>query len=198
MLIGLLCVAAGAVFQLVMVGQIRPGPVTVAAVAMVLILAVAVILRRRVAPVARLTAIVLALDFAAAVADRLGLVGSVWGSWDAFEAYTGRLLPFLPDALIGPAAVSATVGEAVLAIWLASGRRRRWAGRVAAILLGGYLLAMAVTMGWTEVARFAFPLQIGGALLLAALPDGGHGRTPRQSSSKATPSKNAAPSTTRP
>lgn len=180
-MLGLVVVAAGAVFQLAMLGEIRPGPVTVAVVVAILALAVAVAVRRRVALVARLTAVLLALDFAAAVADRLGLAGSVWGSWDAFEAYTARLLPFLPASLVGPAAISATLGEAALAIWLASGWRRAWAGRAAAGLLTAYLIAMGLSFGGAEVARFAFPLQIGGALLVAAVPAGRSGRPTAES-----------------
>src|SRR5690242_13100011 len=119
---GLVWVAAGAVFQLVMLRQVRPGVVTAAAIVAIVLLAIAVVATRdrRARPVrvlGRLTTVLLALDFAGAVADRFGLSGATgasWGSWDAFVAYTGRLLPFVPGPLLEAAAVSATAGEVLL------------------------------------------------------------------------------------
>jgi hypothetical protein len=128
-----------------------------------------------------LTAALLALDFAGAVADRFGLLGTAgasWGSWDAFVGYTARLLPFVPDSLVGVAAISATAGEITLAIWLLSGWQRRWAGKAAAGLLTVYLPAMGFAIGITEVARFALPIQIGGALLVSAVPSRRPGESP--------------------
>lgn len=175
---GLLWVAAGAVFQLVMLGQVRPGVITLILIAATVLLAVAVIAARgrptrTVWALGWLAAVLLALDFAGAVADRFGLFGTEgvsWGTWDAFVAYTARLLPFVPDSLVEAAAVSATAGEVVLAVWLLSGWQRRWAGKAAAGLLTVYLVAMGLAVGLTEVARFALPLQIGGALLVSAVP----------------------------
>jgi hypothetical protein len=172
---GLLWVAAGAVFQLVMLGRTRPTLITVLVIAATVLLASAVVAargrpRRLVWALGWLTAALLALDFAGAVADRFGLYGTHWGSWDAFVAYTARLLPFVPDSLVGAAAASATAGEMVLAVWLLSGWQRRWAGKAAAGLLALYLLAMGFAIGLTEVAHFALPLQIGGALLVSAVP----------------------------
>jgi hypothetical protein len=175
---GLLWVAAGAVFQLVMLGQARPGVITLTLIGAIVLLAASVVAARGrpgrlVWALAWLTAVLLALDFAGAVADRFGLFGTVgasWGTWDAFVAYTARLLPFVPDSLVGAAAASATAGEVVLAIWLLSGWQRRWAGKAAAGLLAVYLVAMGFAIGLTEVARFALPIQIGGALLVSAAP----------------------------
>ncbi|MBU2663768.1 hypothetical protein KOI35_09635 [Actinoplanes bogorensis] len=176
---GLILVVAGAVFQIVMLGRARPGVVTWLSIAAILLLAAlpvgsrardeAAVIRRR--AFVTVVAVLLALDFAGAVADRLGwpgAVGTAWRSWDAFTAYTGTLLPFVPDSLVGTAAVSATVGEIGLAVWLLSGWRRRWAGIAAAVLLTVYLVAMGVAFGSDEVAHFALPLQIGGALLVSA------------------------------
>jgi len=175
---GLLWVAAGVVFQLVFLGRSRPGPVTVTLIAAVLLLTAAVVAargrpRRSVWVLGWLTTALLALDFAGAVADRLGLLGSAaasWGSWDAFVDYTARMLPFVPEPLVEATAFSATAGEVALAVWLLSGWQRRWAGKAAAGLLAVYLLAMGFAFGPAEVARFALPIQIGGALLVSAVP----------------------------
>ena len=172
---GLLWVAAGAVFQVVMLGRTRPAPITGLVIVATVLLASAVIAARSrprplVWALGWLTAVLLALDFAGAVADRFGIFGTHWGSWDAFVAYTARLLPFVPDSLVGTAAASATAGEIALAVWLLSGWQRRWAGKAAAGLLAFYLLAMGFAIGFTEVAHFALPLQIGGALLVSAIP----------------------------
>ena len=55
----------------------------------------------------------LAFSFLSAVADRFGLwgqfgVGGVaWGDFERFTAYTARLLWFLPQSLVSPAAILA-------------------------------------------------------------------------------------------
>jgi hypothetical protein len=124
------------------------------------------------------TAVLLALDFAGAVADRFGLFGGPgqsgvsWGSWHAFVGYTGSLLPWLSHPLVVVAAVLATAAEIVLAFWLVSGRWRRWAGKAAAGLLVVYGLAMVFTVGPDDLARYALPLVVGGALLVSATPVG--------------------------
>jgi len=87
-----------------------------------------------------------------------------------FVAYTGELLPWAPHGLVVAAAVSATVTEAVLAIWLASGWAYRWAGKAAAGLLTVYLVVMGFTVGLADVATYAVPLLVGGALLTSVRP----------------------------
>jgi hypothetical protein len=180
---GLGWVAAGLVFQLAyaLLGHVVPGAVTMVLAGVVLLLALVVAVRMR-PPVVWLagwvTAVLLALDFAGAVADRFGVFGGPgasgvsWGSWPAFVGYTGSLLPWLSHPLVVLAAVLATAAEIVLALWLISGRRRRWAGKAAAGLLVVYGLAMAFTVGPDDLARYALPLVVGGALLVSSTPVG--------------------------
>jgi hypothetical protein len=47
---------------------------------------------------------------------------------------------------------------------------RRWVGKAAAGLLAVYLVAMASSVGWGDVARYAVPVEIGAALLVSACP----------------------------
>ena len=121
-------------------------------------------------------AVLLAADFAGAVADRFGAFGPPgaagvsWGSWPAFVDYTRVLLHGVPEPVALMAAVGATGIEVALVAVLLSGRQRRWVGKAAAALLTVYLVAMASSVGCSEVARYALPIVIGGALLLSACP----------------------------
>jgi hypothetical protein len=180
---GLAWVAAGAVFQLwfLLSGRASPEPVAWGLIAAVLVLAVAVLLPSRrgvLRMVGWVTALLLAVEFGGAVADRFGAFGGPgaalvsWGSWSAFVDYTARLLPWAPHSVVVSAAVLATVAEVTLAGWLASGRLRRWAGKAGAGLLIVYLIAMAGTVGLSAVATYAVPLLIGGALLVSVSPVG--------------------------
>ena len=101
---GLAWVVAGAVFQLwfLVTGRASPEPVAWLLIAAVLALAAAVLAGAR--PVAVriagwVAAMLLAVEFAGAVADRFGAFGPPghalvsWGDWSAFLDYTARLLP---------------------------------------------------------------------------------------------------------
>lgn len=178
---GLLWVVAGAAFQLwfLLTGRASPEPVAWVLIAAVLALAVVVLTGARPAVVrvaGWVAAVLLAVEFGGAVADRFGAFGPPggalvsWGDWSAFLDYTADLLPWAAHPLVVLAAVAATVAEAGLAVWLLSGRQRRWAGKAAAGLLTIYLVAMAFTVGAAAVATYAVPLLIGGALLVSAAP----------------------------
>src|SRR3954468_7620892 len=92
---GLGWVAAGLAFQLwfLLSGRASPEPVAWALIAAVLVLAVAVLMAARPAAVriaGWVAALLLAVEFAGAVADRFGAFGRPggalvsWGSWTAF------------------------------------------------------------------------------------------------------------------
>lgn len=178
---GLLWVGAGLLFGAVWasVGHAMPGVITLVLVAAGAGLATVLLVRaspRWVALAGRAMAILLAADFAGAVADRFGLFGPTgadgvsWGSWASFVAYTRVLLHGVPEPVAVVAAVSATAAEIALAILLLTGWQRRWVGKAAAGLLTCYLLAMATSVGWAEVARYAVPVLIGAALLVTVCP----------------------------
>jgi hypothetical protein len=173
---GLAWVVAGLVFGVAWVaaGRPLPGAVTLTVVAAVLVLAVLVVrpVGRATSVAGRVVAVLLALAFAGAVADRFGLFGPPggagvsWGSWAAFVEYTRTLLHGVPTPLATVAAIGATVAEVGLAVALLTGWQRRWTGKAAAGLLTVYLVAMGLSVGWAEVATYAVPVEIGGALLI--------------------------------
>jgi hypothetical protein len=178
---GLIWVGAGVLFELwfAMSGRASPETVALILVAVIIALAAAVVLRAAPKTVRKLrwaVAVLLAVEFAGAVADRFGAFGGPgdrlvsWGNWSTFVRYTGDLLPWAPHALVVAAAVAATVVESVLAVWLASGWAYRWAGKAAAGLLTVYVIVMGCTVGLADVAKYAVPLLVGGALLTSVRP----------------------------
>lgn len=178
---GWLWVAAGLCFELArwLVDGVAPGPVTWVLVVAVCVLAVVLGIRPGTGTAwttGWVVAVLLAVDLAGAVADRFGALGGPgdpgvsWGSWDAFVAYTGRLLHHPGHLVVTVAAVGATALELGLAVLLVSGRQRRWTGKAVAGLFVVYLVAMASSVGADEVARYAVPVLVGGALLVSACP----------------------------
>lgn len=194
---GFIWVGAGLLFQgvwaIVHTGH-QPGPVTLFLMALIAILGVFMIRdpASRWSTVGGWTvAVALALDFAAAVLDRFGALGGPssggvsWGSWPAFVDYTAALLGDPVRVWATMAAVSATFIECILAVLLITGRLRRWVGKATAGLFTVYLIAMLLTLGPGEVARYAMPMLIGGALLVSASPVRLRARTgPRNNRSK--------------
>lgn len=175
---GLVWVALGTALQVAWYvrDDVVPGPVTLLLSAVIVLLTVAVLVRRGVRTLALASAVLLALDFFGAVADRFGVFGGPgragvsWGSWMSFVDYTARLLPGLDQTLVSLAAVSATAAEILLGGLLLSGWQRRWVGKGTAGLLAVYLVAMAWSLGLAAVAQFAVPTLVGGALLVSTVP----------------------------
>lgn len=178
---GLMWVGTGLVFGAVwaMWGGVAPGVITAVLVAAAVALAAVVVVGPSpgwAAVSGRVVAVLLAADFAGAVADRFGAFGAPgaagvsWGSWASFVAYTRLLLHGVAEPVAVVAAVGATAVEVALAVLLVTGWQRRWVGKAAAGLLTVYLLAMATSVGWSEVARYALPVEIGGALLVTVCP----------------------------
>lgn len=91
----------------------------------------------------------IAIGFLSAVADRFGLWtpllgnGNVaWGNMQNFTAYTGVLLPWVPNFLLPLLAWTATIAEIVLGVLLLIGFQKR----LVALLSGILLLAFAFSM----------------------------------------------------
>lgn len=177
---GQLWVAAGLIFQAVMAfQQVVPQAITLVVGGSIVALAALTVVRaprRWVRMGGWVAAVLLGLDLLGAVSDRFGLFGGPtdpgvsWGSWTSFFDYTQLLLPGLSRPLVVGMAVIASVVEVVLGVSLIVGRGRRWTGKATAGLLGVYLVSMGVTVGWSEVALYAVPVLVGGALLVSATP----------------------------
>lgn len=93
--------------------------------------------------------IAIALSFLSAVADRIGLwtplLGSenvTWGNMTSFIAYTGTLVPWVPQQILPLLGWSVTVAEVVLGIFLIIGYQKR----IVALLSGLLLLTFAFSM----------------------------------------------------
>lgn len=177
---GWLWVVVGLAFQGVAWwrASVLPGPVTLVLCGVVVLLAAATSSRSGWAVwlAGWAAAVLLGLDFAGVVADRLGAlgppgaVGVSWGGWRPFVDDTARLLPGAGEGLVTAAALAATTAEVALGVLLLSGWQRRWVGKATAGLLLVYLVSMAAALGPDAVATYALPLQVGGALLVSSAP----------------------------
>lgn len=103
----------------------------------------------------------LALGFLSAVADRFGLwtpfLGSenvVWGNMESFIAYTGVLLPWVPQSLFPLFAWAATIAEIVLGVLLIVGYQKRWVALFSGILL--LMFAFSMTFSLSIKAPFDY------------------------------------------
>jgi hypothetical protein len=92
-----------------------------------------------------------------------------WGGFDAFLAYTGKLLWFLPSSLVPIAGWSATVLKVVLAVGLLVGIRLRAFAFASGLLLTAFAFAMTVALGPEPPLSFSVWTAAAGAFLLASL-----------------------------
>jgi len=123
--------------------------------------------------------ILLGLEFAVPVADRLGLLGPhgtpgvSWGDFRHFIAYTAHVNAFAPAAIVPALAVLATIYEGTLAITLLLGVRTRIAALAALVLLCVYATAMTVSgLGFGDGSQFYYAvLVLAAAALVIAVTD---------------------------
>ncbi len=93
--------------------------------------------------------VAISFGFLSAVADRLGLwtplLGSenvVWGNMGSFTAYTGVLLPWVPETILPLFAWAATIAEIILGILLLIGFQKRLVSLLSGILLLTFAFSM--------------------------------------------------------
>ncbi|WP_074317509.1 DoxX family protein [Singulisphaera sp. GP187] len=117
----------------------------------------------------------LAAGFLSAVADRFGLWGPAgtpgvsWGGFDAFLAYTGELLWYLPAGLVPVAGWAATVLEVTLAVGLLAGVRLRAVALASGVLLVVFAVTMTIALGAEPPLSSSVWSAAAGAFLLASL-----------------------------
>lgn len=93
--------------------------------------------------------IAIAMSFLSAVSDRIGLwtplLGNenvTWGNMENFTAYTGILVPWVPQIVLPGLAWLVTIAEVILGILLLIGFQKR----IVALLSGMLLLTFAFSM----------------------------------------------------
>jgi uncharacterized membrane protein YphA (DoxX/SURF4 family) len=93
--------------------------------------------------------IALSVTLLSAVADRFGYWGtqSVWGNWQNFVQYTGKLIYYLPAVLTEPAAITVTVAECIFAILLLIGYKTKITAYLTGTLILLFALSMAAAVG---------------------------------------------------
>jgi thiosulfate dehydrogenase [quinone] large subunit len=88
--------------------------------------------------------------FLSAVADRFGFwskENSAWGNWENFLAYTKVLNPRVPESLLEPVAIIATVLEIIFAVLLLAGFKTELIARLSGYLLLLFGLSMIFSVG---------------------------------------------------
>lgn len=71
----------------------------------------------------------------------------MWGNWENFVAYTQVINPWLPEALVSPAAMVATAAEVIFPVCLLVGFKTELVAKLSGILLLIFALAMAFSTG---------------------------------------------------
>jgi uncharacterized membrane protein YphA (DoxX/SURF4 family) len=92
----------------------------------------------------------IAFSFLSAVADRFGLWRkeiSVWGNWENFLSYTQLINPWVPENLISPVGILATIVEILFALFLIIGYKTEFFAKLSGVLLLFFALSMSFSTG---------------------------------------------------
>ncbi|HEU4470100.1 MAG TPA: DoxX family protein [Flavisolibacter sp.] len=117
-----------------------------------------------------------AANFLSPVADRFGLWGQpgeasvIWGNWENFVAYTGKVNSFAPEGVVPMLAVIATGLEIILSLLLVAGFKTRIAAAGSAVLTLAFALAMTYSFGIKAPLDYAVFVDFASAFLLATMP----------------------------
>jgi uncharacterized membrane protein YphA (DoxX/SURF4 family) len=115
----------------------------------------------------------LAAGFLSAASDRLGIWGPygtphvAWGDWSHFLAYTARLNPELPAAVIPALGVFVTAAEILTGLALLLGWQTRRFANLAGLLLLLFAIGMTIGTGVKSALDASVFAASGGAFLLA-------------------------------
>nr|WP_294949907.1 TQO small subunit DoxD [uncultured Mucilaginibacter sp.] len=110
------------------------------------------------------------------VADRLGAFGANgkphvgWGDWQHFIAYAKQVMSFVPDVLVAPLAIIATIGEAAFGLLLLVGLFTRIAAIGSGILSFCFAIAMAISFGIESPLGYSVFTLSAASFLLATAP----------------------------
>ena len=118
----------------------------------------------------------LGLGYVWLVADRLGWLGAYgqphvsWGDWDHFMVLSRDTMSFLPDALITPLAILATLGEGIFGLMLLLGLFTRIAAMGSGALTLAFALSMTISRGIDSPIGYSVFTVSAASFLLATLP----------------------------
>jgi uncharacterized membrane protein YphA (DoxX/SURF4 family) len=116
----------------------------------------------------------LGMGFLSAVADRFGVWGPAgapsvaWGNFHSFVAYTAKLNPWSPAAVVPALAWTVTFAEAALGILLIVGLMTRTAALLSGLLTLVFLLAMTAVFGVHSPLNYGVFVYVAAALFLAS------------------------------
>jgi uncharacterized membrane protein YphA (DoxX/SURF4 family) len=116
----------------------------------------------------------LGAGFLSAVADRFGVWGPAgspsvsWGNFQNFVAYTAKLNPWSPAAMVPALAWIVTIAEATLGILLIAGLMTRMAALFSGLLTLAFLLAMTAVLGVHAPLIYGIFVYSAAALFLAS------------------------------
>lgn len=118
--------------------------------------------------------IAIAVGFLSAVADRFGFWAkevSAWGNWDSFLEYTQLINPILPESLISPIGIAATVAEIAFALLLVIGFKTELVARLSGFLILIFAITMMTSIGIKSVFDYSVLSASAGAFALSTMKE---------------------------
>jgi len=116
----------------------------------------------------------ISIGFLSAIADRFGFWNkdvSAWGNWNSFLEYTQLINPLIPEFLISPLAIVATIAELIFAICIIIGFRTEYFAKLSGYLLLIFALAMTFSTGIKGVFDYSVFTASAAAFALSLLKD---------------------------
>ena len=114
------------------------------------------------------------IGFLSAVADRFGFWPaevSAWGNWNSFIEYTDLINPLIPDVLISPLGIIATVAEVLFALCLLVGFKTEYFAKLSGYLLLLFALSMVFSTGIKGVFDYSVFTASAAAFALSVLKE---------------------------
>ncbi|NQY31022.1 MAG: DoxX family protein [Flavobacteriaceae bacterium] len=116
----------------------------------------------------------ISVSFLSAVADRFGIWNkevSAWGNWDNFLEYTALINPWLPNFLVSPIGIIATIAEIIFALCLIVGFKTELFAKFSGYLLLVFALSMTFSTGIKGVFDFSVLSVSAGAFALSIIKE---------------------------
>lgn len=118
--------------------------------------------------------IAISFGFLSAIADRFGFWSSdvsAWGNWNSFLEYTQLINPLIPEVLISPIGIIATIAELIFAIGILMGYKTELFAKLSGFLLLFFALAMTFSTGIKGVFDYSVFTASAGAFALSLMKE---------------------------